>query len=94
MNDRLQGWLIGLGLPPITFILAIWAMSIRYEIPLTQVLNFAWQNGLLAPLLALTILPNLVVFLRSIHYRIERARAILMATILWGVLIVIIKYAF
>ncbi len=94
MSDRARGWLIGLILPPVVFFLTLAAVSVRYEVEFGRTLRFAQDNDLLAPLLALAVMPNLVVFLRRIHTRIEQARGVLMATMVWGLVVVIVKYAF
>ena len=93
MTPRAKGILWGALLPPVVFALALWAVSERYEVSLARTWTYAVANELAEPLLALAVVPNLLIFMRSLQTNIEKARGVLIATMGWAVVVLIVKYA-
>ncbi len=93
MTPRSRGLLWGALLPPAVFLLMLWAVSERYDVDLQQTWDYAVAHDIAAPLLALAVVPNLLIFLRSLQVDLERGRGVLLATIGWAVIVLIVKYA-
>ena len=84
------GFLLGLGLPLVVFII-LYFLS-KQEVSLTDYLVSLWRLGALLKIMSLSVLPNLILFLH--FYRIKydlAARGVLMATFFYAFVVILSK---
>lgn len=90
-NSQKIGFLLGVLLPVVSF---LGFYFIRYgDIPLMEFIKYIYFRGVISPLISLNILPNLVAFFVFIRMDyLFSARGVLVATFLFAVVVLILKF--